>query len=444
MDYYALKVIKKSAIVSRKKMQMEKEIMSSIYSSFVVQLFYSFQSRTKLYLVMEYLPGGDLYSLLRNVGSLPENDACKYAADIVLALECLHSKGILHRDLKPDNLLISLCGHLKLTDFGLSVLGLEKKVKSVVKASFLSTIKKSTSIDISTTNLSPNANEISSLKSVRKIRFSPYSQFRQNSCTTAPKKSSMKVPQTNVLVSPVPKTTLKFLESVKECNESKVDSEFLLSPLHTLPEEISSKKTNVTLRSRIKIFSCVGSPEYLAPEVLLEKGYSFEADIWSFGIILHEILVGTPPFIGNIKNDIFNRVVHEEIDWSSAIYSRLGNNSIDLLKRLLNKNPEDRISINEIKTHPYFQLIKWEEHSNIPGNFEPILDSPEDISYFDARNDNYAVSDCDRQLYSSARKSTVLSPCTPSKSPAPCDLLNFSFTSYPLLHDMNLRSSVSL
>lgn len=71
-------------------------------------------------MVLEYHPGGDCFSLLRNLGRLSDNHARSYLADIVLALEYLHSIGIVHRDLKPDNFLVSRTGHLKLTDFGLS------------------------------------------------------------------------------------------------------------------------------------------------------------------------------------------------------------------------------------------------------------------------------------------------------------------------------------
>jgi serine/threonine protein kinase len=73
---------------------------------------------------MEYLNGGDLYSLLRNLGCLEEDIVRVYIAEVVLALEYLHSEGVVHRDLKPDNLLIAHDGHIKLTDFGLSKVGL--------------------------------------------------------------------------------------------------------------------------------------------------------------------------------------------------------------------------------------------------------------------------------------------------------------------------------
>jgi microtubule-associated serine/threonine kinase len=83
-----------------------------------VRFYYSFTSRDNLYIVMEYLNGGDCYSLLRNMGALDEEVARQYVAEAVLALEYCHTQGIIHRDLKPDNLLVSSNGHLKLTDFG--------------------------------------------------------------------------------------------------------------------------------------------------------------------------------------------------------------------------------------------------------------------------------------------------------------------------------------
>jgi microtubule-associated serine/threonine kinase len=83
-----------------------------------VRFYYSFTSRDNLYIVMEYLNGGDCFSLLRTLGALDEDVARQYVAEAVLALEYCHTQAIIHRDLKPDNLLISSNGHIKLTDFG--------------------------------------------------------------------------------------------------------------------------------------------------------------------------------------------------------------------------------------------------------------------------------------------------------------------------------------
>ncbi|KXS15838.1 Pkinase-domain-containing protein [Gonapodya prolifera JEL478] len=125
-DYYAIKVLKKQDMIQKNQVsnvKAERLILTQLDSPFVVKLFYSFQSKENLYLVMEYLNGGDCGALLKAMGVLDENWARQYVAEVVLGLEFLHQRGIVHRDLKPDNLLIDEHGHLKLTDFGLSRVG---------------------------------------------------------------------------------------------------------------------------------------------------------------------------------------------------------------------------------------------------------------------------------------------------------------------------------
>ncbi|XP_022798598.1 serine/threonine-protein kinase greatwall-like isoform X2 [Stylophora pistillata] len=105
----------------------ERDCLAIAKSPYIVNLFYSFQSKDRIFLVMEYLIGGDCKSLLHNMGYFDETMARIYIAQVVLALDYLHKHGIIHRDLKPDNLLISNEGKIKLTDFGLSRLTLERK-----------------------------------------------------------------------------------------------------------------------------------------------------------------------------------------------------------------------------------------------------------------------------------------------------------------------------
>ncbi|KAI9594237.1 kinase-like domain-containing protein, partial [Syncephalis fuscata] len=126
-DYYAIKVLRKSDMIAKNQVTNVKAermiLMMQRDSPYVVRLFYSFQSRDYLYLVMEYLNGGDCAALIKTLGGLSEDWARSYLAEVTLGLEYLHSLGIIHRDLKPDNLLIDQDGHVKLTDFGLSRLG---------------------------------------------------------------------------------------------------------------------------------------------------------------------------------------------------------------------------------------------------------------------------------------------------------------------------------
>ncbi|XP_074060932.1 microtubule-associated serine/threonine-protein kinase 3 isoform X4 [Macrotis lagotis] len=124
---FAIKKINKQNLVLRNQIQqvfVERDILTFAENPFVVSMFCSFETRRHLCMVMEYVEGGDCATLLKNMGPLPVDMARMYFAETVLALEYLHNYGIVHRDLKPDNLLITSLGHIKLTDFGLSKIGL--------------------------------------------------------------------------------------------------------------------------------------------------------------------------------------------------------------------------------------------------------------------------------------------------------------------------------
>ena len=124
---FAMKTLRKRDMIDKnlvEQVRTERNILSSTQNPYVVKMFYAFHDSKKLYLLMEYLNGGDCASLLENVGYFEEEMARLYIAETIMAIAYLHSKGIVHRDVKPDNLLISTTGHIKLTDFGLSREGL--------------------------------------------------------------------------------------------------------------------------------------------------------------------------------------------------------------------------------------------------------------------------------------------------------------------------------
>uniref|UniRef100_A0AAR2JUS9 non-specific serine/threonine protein kinase n=1 Tax=Pygocentrus nattereri TaxID=42514 RepID=A0AAR2JUS9_PYGNA len=117
---YAMKLLSKFEMIKRSDSAFfweERDIMAFANSSWVVQLFYAFQDDRYLYMVMEYMPGGDLVNLMSNY-DVPEKWARFYTAEVVLALDGIHSMGFIHRDVKPDNMLLDKTGHLKLADFG--------------------------------------------------------------------------------------------------------------------------------------------------------------------------------------------------------------------------------------------------------------------------------------------------------------------------------------
>ncbi|XP_076547362.1 serine/threonine-protein kinase greatwall [Osmia lignaria lignaria] len=129
---YAIKVMKKNEMINKNmasQVIIERNALALTHSAYCVQLFYSLQSVSSVYLVMEYMVGGDLKSLLGVYGYMEESMAAFYTAEVCLALEYLHSHGIVHRDLKPDNMLLSKEGHVKLTDFGLSKISLHRDLE---------------------------------------------------------------------------------------------------------------------------------------------------------------------------------------------------------------------------------------------------------------------------------------------------------------------------
>uniref|UniRef100_F7IHL2 Serine/threonine-protein kinase greatwall n=1 Tax=Callithrix jacchus TaxID=9483 RepID=F7IHL2_CALJA len=128
---YAVKVVKKADLINKNmthQVQAERDALALSKSPFIVHLYYSLQSANNVYLVMEYLIGGDVKSLLHIYGYFDEEMAVKYISEVALALDYLHRHGIIHRDLKPDNMLISNEGHIKLTDFGLSKVTLNRDI----------------------------------------------------------------------------------------------------------------------------------------------------------------------------------------------------------------------------------------------------------------------------------------------------------------------------
>ncbi|CAD8205542.1 unnamed protein product [Paramecium octaurelia] len=127
--YYAMKVLQKKNISNEKQKrhtETERIILATCSSPFIVKLRYAFQSPYKLYLVVDYLPGGELFFHLRKVVRFDEIIAKFYAAEILLGLQYLHEINVIYRDLKPENILLDDKGHIRLTDFGLSKIMLDE------------------------------------------------------------------------------------------------------------------------------------------------------------------------------------------------------------------------------------------------------------------------------------------------------------------------------
>uniref|UniRef100_A0A9J7XJI1 non-specific serine/threonine protein kinase n=1 Tax=Cyprinus carpio carpio TaxID=630221 RepID=A0A9J7XJI1_CYPCA len=289
---FAMKKINRQNLILRNQIQqvfVERDILTFAENPFVVSMFCSFETRRHLCMVMEYVEGGDCANLLKNMGPLPVDMARMYFAETVLALEYLHNYGIVHRDLKPDNLLITSMGHIKLTDFGLSKIGLMNM----------------------TTNL--------------------YEEHME-------------------------KDTREFIDK-----------------------------------------QVCGTPEYIAPEVILRQGYGKPVDWWAMGIILYEFLVGCVPFFGDTPEELFGQVVSDEIEWPEGD-DALPLESQDLITKLLRQCPIERLGAGgtaEVKHHIFFRGLDWSGLLRQKAEFIPQLETEEDTSFFDTRSDRYHHSEED-------------------------------------------------
>uniref|UniRef100_A0A3Q3DQA6 non-specific serine/threonine protein kinase n=1 Tax=Hippocampus comes TaxID=109280 RepID=A0A3Q3DQA6_HIPCM len=284
---FAMKKINRQNLILRNQIQqvfVERDILTFAENPFVVSMFCSFETRRHLCMVMEYVEGGDCANLLKNIGPLPVDMARMYFAETVLALEYLHNYGIVHRDLKPDNLLITSMGHIKLTDFGLSKIGLMNMT-------------------------------------------------------------------TNLYEGHIEKDTREFIDK-----------------------------------------QVCGTPEYIAPEVILRQGYGKPVDWWAMGIILYEFLVGCVPFFGDTPEQLFGQVVNDDIIWPEGD-DALPADAQELITRLLRQSPLERLGTGgtpEVKMHIFFLGLDWNGLLRQKAEFIPQLETDEDTSYFDTRSERYS------------------------------------------------------
>jgi len=302
---YAMKSLHKAEMLKRDQdahVRAERNVLAENNSPWVVQLFYAFQDPFYLYLVMEFLPGGDLMTMLMKYDVFSEDVTRFYMAECILAIEAVHNLGYIHRDIKPDNVLIDRNGHLKLSDFGLST-GLDKGSDGEY-----------------------------------------YKRFLEQEKAQNPARNSVQVNPINLTMS---------------------------------REQIATWKAN----RRKLAYSTVGTPDYIAPEVFLMKGYGKECDWWSLGAIFFECLVGYAPFCSENPADTYKKI----IDWPNYLFfpeevfiSREGE---DLLRQMMTW-ADKRLTVNQIKTHPFFFGADWNSLRHIEPPFVPHLQSTVDTSYF--------------------------------------------------------------
>ncbi|BFF96223.1 cGMP-dependent protein kinase isozyme 2 forms cD4/T1/T3A/T3B [Drosophila madeirensis] len=264
---FALKQMKKSQIVETRQQQhimSEKEIMGEANCQFIVKLFKTFKDKKYLYMLMESCLGGELWTILRDKGNFDDSTTRFYTACVVEAFDYLHSRNIIYRDLKPENLLLNDRGYVKLVDFGFA------------------------------------------------------------------------------------------------------------------------KK----LQTGRKTWTFCGTPEYVAPEVILNRGHDISADYWSLGVLMFELLTGTPPFTGSDPMRTYN-IILKGID-AIEFPRNITRNASNLIKKLCRDNPAERLGyqrggISEIQKHKWFDGFYWWglQNCTLEPPIMPTVKSVVDTTNFD-------------------------------------------------------------
>jgi len=261
--YYALKTLKKAAIIKMKQVDhimSEKAILASLKHPFIVNMYGSFHDTRYIFMVLEYIVGGEFFTHLRKAGRFDNEMSCFYASQIAAIFEYCHGKNIVYRDLKPENILINVDGYMKLTDFGFA----------------------------------------------------------------------------------------KVIEH--------------------------------------RTYTLCGTPEYIAPEVLLNKGHGKPVDWWTLGILIYEMIVGYPPFVDEDPMGIYQKILSGKI-----VFPKLfDKNAKGLVKKLLTADLGKRYGnlkngVDDIKQHKWFKDLNWEDlvEKKIAAPFKPSVKGDADTSNFD-------------------------------------------------------------
>ncbi|EON61997.1 AGC protein kinase [Coniosporium apollinis CBS 100218] len=443
-DYFAIKVLKKADMVAKNQVtnvKAERAIMMwQGESDFVAKLYWTFSSKDYLYLVMEYLNGGDCASLIKVLGSLPEDWAKKYIAEVVLGVEHLHSRGIIHRDLKPDNLLIDQKGHLKLTDFGLSRMGLIGRQKRALNSkpdepapdllkqgpfhrAMSVASSRSASFDMQGNHSPAQTPSLTPALTGDIGQPSYFSLSRETSASREPSRRTSGNRSDSGESDALQAMFRRFsiaddlsayqrrspIEEESYSEDGYSPDPYMLQPILSQTSSVQNNtppQASTMLPPPMALYDpgdsnrrFVGTPDYLAPETINGAGQDETSDWWSLGCILFEFLYGYPPFHADAPDQVFQNILDRKIDWPEEDVCEVSAEAKDLMNRLMCSNPRDRLGANagekfscggeEIRSHEWFVGINWQTLRDDEASFVPATCNPEDTEYFDARGATY-------------------------------------------------------
>ncbi|KAG5390320.1 hypothetical protein IGI04_031861 [Brassica rapa subsp. trilocularis] len=356
-NVYAMKKLKKSEMLRRGQVEhvkAERNLLAEVDSNCIVKLYCSFQDDEYLYLIMEYLPGGDMMTLLMRKDTLTEDEARFYIGETVLAIESIHKHNYIHRDIKPDNLLLDREGHMKLSDFGLC---------------------------------------------------------KPLDCSNLQEKDF---------------TVARNVSGALQSDGRPVATR------RTQQEQLLNWQRN----RRMLAYSTVGTPDYIAPEVLLKKGYGMECDWWSLGAIMYEMLVGFPPFYSDDPMTTCRKIVNWRNYLKFPEEARLSPEAKDLICRLL-CNVEQRLGTkgaDEIKGHPWFRGTEWGKLYQMKAAFIPQVNDEMDTQNFEK------FEEADKQV----PKSSKSGPWRKMLSSKDINFVGYTYKNVEIVNDDQLTGIAEL
>ncbi|GAB0488830.1 hypothetical protein MMPV_000040 [Pyropia vietnamensis] len=351
---WAMKRLSKQDVLSKRQVDhvwLERYVLlSAAAGQAVVRLVAAFQDRTHLYFCMDYAAGGDLLSLLIRAprGVLPEAVARFYIAEVASAIAALHASGIIHRDIKPDNVLLDASGHCRLSDFGLS--------KSLLPA-------------------------VAGAPGCR----SPTHGNRRHSMTEGGGHWRQGRPGGGVRGG-CPDRHRSFVSGA----DMDADADVAAPPFRSFESgtlSLSPAERAAAWRSagRRSLFSAVGTPNYIAVEVL-QRRYTDACDWWSLGIVLFEMLVGYPPFCSSSPAVTVQMILQHERYLMFPPEAGLSAEAVSLIRSLVCE-PSRRLGatggLSEVAAHPWFDGLDWAHLRDSTPPFVPALSSDDDTRYFD-------------------------------------------------------------
>ncbi|CCD25638.1 serine/threonine protein kinase CBK1 NDAI_0F03200 [Naumovozyma dairenensis CBS 421] len=384
---YAMKTLLKSEMYKKDQLahvKAERDVLAGSDSPWVVSLYYSFQDTQYLYLIMEFLPGGDLMTMLIRWQLFTEDVTRFYMAECILAIETIHKLGFIHRDIKPDNILIDIRGHIKLSDFGLST-GFHKTHDSNYYKKLLQ--------DDENNGDGNNTNNLAKPGSVN-----PNDDTRR---------------QSNVIDSI--NLTMSNRQQIQTWRKSR----------------------------RLMAYSTVGTPDYIAPEIFLYQGYGQECDWWSLGAIMYECLIGWPPFCSETPQETYRKIMNFEQTLQFPDDIHISYEAEDLIRRLLT-HADQRLGrhggADEIKSHPFFRGVDWNTIRQVEAPYIPKLSSITDTRFFPTDElenvpDSPAMAQAAKQREQMMKNGGVNGNATPVKEDLP--FIGYTYSRFDYLTRKN-------